>query len=174
MLSIHWRIQAGVGTPPPPPPHPPRRPNSFDFMQFSGKFGKIVCCRPLGSLRPPSGKSWIRHCNVMHIFRYSTKPHKILVAYECPNSSQQLQFLSKTLCACGLYSLNLEINSALNTRNLCFYVNYQCAKRSLKFFFQKFVCLYTLPPTSIQTLPFFMELFRNFLVGNPQIYHRLE
>ena len=24
----------------------PRRSNSFDFMQFSGKFGKIVCWRP--------------------------------------------------------------------------------------------------------------------------------
>ena len=34
---------------------PPGHPNSFDFMQFSGNFGKIVCWRP-----PPfPGKSWI-------------------------------------------------------------------------------------------------------------------
>ena len=31
-----------AGTPPPPP----ERPNSFDFMQFLGKFGKIICWRP--------------------------------------------------------------------------------------------------------------------------------
>ena len=31
-------------------------PNSFDFMQFLGKFGKIVCCRPPpGELAPPWG-----------------------------------------------------------------------------------------------------------------------
>ena len=39
---------------------PPGHPNSFDFMQFSGKFG--VFTPPLeGSRPPPSGKSWIRH-----------------------------------------------------------------------------------------------------------------
>ena len=39
---------------------PPGRPNSFDFMQFSGKFG--VFTPPLEGSCPPSGKSWIRHC----------------------------------------------------------------------------------------------------------------
>ena len=37
---------------------------SFNFMQFLGKFGKIVCWRPppqrVGT--PSSGKSWICHC----------------------------------------------------------------------------------------------------------------
>ena len=28
-------------------------PNSFNFMQFSGTFGKIVCWRPPGGLAPP-------------------------------------------------------------------------------------------------------------------------
>ena len=42
---------------------PPGRPNSFNFMQFSGKFG--VFTPPLEGSRPPSGKSWIRHCSVM-------------------------------------------------------------------------------------------------------------
>ena len=32
---------------------PPGRPNSFDFMQFSGKFSKIVCWRPPWQLAPP-------------------------------------------------------------------------------------------------------------------------
>ena len=32
---------------------PPRGPNSFNFMQFLGKFGKIVCWRPPGELAPP-------------------------------------------------------------------------------------------------------------------------
>ena len=40
---------------------PPRGPNSFNFMQFLGKFGKIVCC-PLPRVgASTSGKSWIRH-----------------------------------------------------------------------------------------------------------------
>ena len=41
------------GSPPPPPPL--RHINSFDFMQFLEKFGKIVCWRPppLGELAPP-------------------------------------------------------------------------------------------------------------------------
>ena len=42
---------------------PPRGPNSFNFMQFLGKFGKIVCWRPPWRVgAPSSGKSWIRHC----------------------------------------------------------------------------------------------------------------
>ena len=33
------------------PPPPPRRPNSFNFMQFLGEFGKIVCsCPHLGKI----------------------------------------------------------------------------------------------------------------------------
>ena len=42
----------------------PRCPNSFNFTQFLGKFGKIVCWRPppprVGV--PTSGKYWVRHC----------------------------------------------------------------------------------------------------------------
>ena len=34
---------------------PPLRPNSFNFMQFLGEFGKIACSRPppLGGFTPP-------------------------------------------------------------------------------------------------------------------------
>ena len=32
---------------------PPGDPNSFNFMQFLGKYGKIVCWRPPGALAPP-------------------------------------------------------------------------------------------------------------------------
>ena len=36
---------------------------SFIFMQFKGKFGQIIDWHPpLWGWRPPSGKSWIRHC----------------------------------------------------------------------------------------------------------------
>ena len=35
------------------PPPPPGGPNSFNFMQFSGKIGKIICWRPPGELAPP-------------------------------------------------------------------------------------------------------------------------
>ena len=31
----------------------PRTPNSFNYMQFLRKFGKIVCWRPPGELAPP-------------------------------------------------------------------------------------------------------------------------
>ena len=33
---------------------PPQGRNSFNFMQFLGKFGEIVCWRPPGELAPPS------------------------------------------------------------------------------------------------------------------------
>ena len=47
---------------------PPGDQNSFDFMQFLGKFGKIVCWRPpWGVGAPSSGKSWIRHCRPFQI-----------------------------------------------------------------------------------------------------------
>ena len=37
---------------------PPRGPNSFNFMQFLGTFGKIICWRPpWGVGAPSSGKS---------------------------------------------------------------------------------------------------------------------
>ena len=32
---------------------PPPRPNSFNFMQFLGRFGRIVCWPPPGELAPP-------------------------------------------------------------------------------------------------------------------------
>ena len=35
---------------------PPGGPNSFNFMQFLGKFGKIVCWRPPESWRPLLGE----------------------------------------------------------------------------------------------------------------------
>ena len=35
---------------------PPWGPNSFNFMQFLGKYGKIICWRPLGSCRPLFGE----------------------------------------------------------------------------------------------------------------------
>ena len=42
---------------------PPGGPNSFNFMQFLGNFGKIVCWRPPGELATHLGeKSWICHC----------------------------------------------------------------------------------------------------------------
>ena len=37
-------------------PPPLRGPNSFNFMQFLGNFGKIVCWRPPGSWRPLLGE----------------------------------------------------------------------------------------------------------------------
>ena len=51
-------------------PHPPPGgPNSFNFMQFLGIFGKIVCwCPPWGVGAPSSGKSWIGHCFSLESF----------------------------------------------------------------------------------------------------------
>ena len=43
--QLQWRIYGGRKG-------PPGGPNSFNFMQFSGKCGKIVCWCPLGSWRP--------------------------------------------------------------------------------------------------------------------------
>ena len=34
---------------------PPGGSNSFNFVQFLGKFGKIVCWRPPGLVPPPRG-----------------------------------------------------------------------------------------------------------------------
>ena len=56
-------------------PPPPGGPNSFNFMQFLGKYGKIVCWRPpWGVGAPSSGKSWIRHCQRKHYGRARTPP----------------------------------------------------------------------------------------------------
>ena len=51
---------------------PPVGQNSFNFMQFLGIFGKIVCWHPpspRGVGAPTSGKSWIRHCSFPCSFR---------------------------------------------------------------------------------------------------------
>ena len=50
-LSAVADLGGAKGGPPAPPP--PEHTNSFDFMQFSGKFGKIICWRPPGELAPP-------------------------------------------------------------------------------------------------------------------------
>ena len=43
-----WRIQGGVP--------PPTAQNFLDFIQFLGKFDKIICwCPPRGSAPPPTG-----------------------------------------------------------------------------------------------------------------------
>ena len=44
---------------------PPESPNSFNFMQFLGKFGKNRMLAPPWRVgAPSSGKSWIRHCTI--------------------------------------------------------------------------------------------------------------
>ena len=54
--ASHWNAFSGgskrgcEGCMPPPPP---RHPNSFNFMQFLGNFGKIICWRPPRELAPP-------------------------------------------------------------------------------------------------------------------------
>ena len=46
---------------------PPGGPNSFNFMQFLGKYGKIVCWRPPGELAPtPRGNPG--SATYVHIF----------------------------------------------------------------------------------------------------------
>ena len=55
-MTYHWRIQGGV----PGTRTPPGGPNSFIFMQFWVKIGKIIAILGVGA--PPWGKSWIRHC----------------------------------------------------------------------------------------------------------------
>ena len=37
--------------------HPHPGPNSFNFMQFLGKFGKIISFHPPGELAPPPGEN---------------------------------------------------------------------------------------------------------------------
>ena len=49
-ISKQWRIYIVKFWTRPPPPGGP---NSFNFVQFLGKFGKIVCWRPPGELAPP-------------------------------------------------------------------------------------------------------------------------
>ena len=50
-MKMQWRIYiVKFWTRVPPPPGGP---NSFNFMQFLGNFGEIVCWRPPGELAPP-------------------------------------------------------------------------------------------------------------------------
>ena len=67
---------------------PPGRPNSFDFMQFSGKFGKNrMLVPPLGSWRPPPpGKSWIRRWHWTNIVQCA---YESLGRIEFPSSTNQ-------------------------------------------------------------------------------------
>ena len=58
-------------------PPPPGGPNSFNFMQFLGKFDKIVCWRA-----PSSGKSWIRHCE--HNYMVPDAFHLVTVPVPLP------------------------------------------------------------------------------------------
>ena len=56
MHTLQWRIYIVKFWTRPPSPGGP---NSFNFMQFLGKFGKIICWRPLpppGSWRPLLGE----------------------------------------------------------------------------------------------------------------------
>ena len=46
-------------------------PNSFDFMQFSGNFGKFVCWRPPGSWRPLLGE-------ILDPGNYKLQPNNLL------------------------------------------------------------------------------------------------
>ena len=47
-LPLQWRIQGGA-----PGARPPTAQIFLAFMQFLGKFDKIVCWRPPGGLPPP-------------------------------------------------------------------------------------------------------------------------
>ena len=63
---------------------PPGGPNSFNFMQFSGKIGKIVCWRPPGELAPPPrgnpgsatdlGDDPLSHLSLITLFRSHHPP----------------------------------------------------------------------------------------------------
>ena len=69
-INIHSGGYRGAQGATPPPP-PPGRPNSFDFMQFSGKFGKIVCWRSWGvGAPPPRGNPGSVADSVWVIFNY--------------------------------------------------------------------------------------------------------
>ena len=67
--SFSGGFRGGAGARPPPS----KRPNSFNFMQFSGKFGKIVCWRPPpGQLAPPwrnPGSAAVFYFNVSGIIQ---------------------------------------------------------------------------------------------------------
>ena len=84
---------------------PPRGPNSFNFMQFSGKFGKIVCWPTRGVGAPFSEKSWIRNryiCNnilIQNDTKYTTPYFKMAFKVVCASDSLTggLQFKSGIL-----------------------------------------------------------------------------
>ena len=67
---------------------PPRGPNSFNFVQFLGKFGKIVCWRPPGELAPPprgnpgSATVNIAHCTSASVCRVLSS-HRHFVIFYC-------------------------------------------------------------------------------------------
>ena len=57
--TIRWRIRGSLWC-----AHQPLWPqNSLNFMQFFGKFDKILCWRPRRIGVPSHGGSWIHPCN---------------------------------------------------------------------------------------------------------------
>ena len=98
---------------------PPGYPNSFDFMQFSGKFGKIICWRPHLPPRPrvgtpSSGKSWIHHCmpytvSIPDPLCYTpSSPHHPSIPHPNPSSMPQRYILYHNSNSRGKLELKLS------------------------------------------------------------------
>ena len=110
---------------------PPPGPNSFNFMQFLGKFDKFVCWRPpWGVGAPSSGKSWIRYCNRFNY--YTTESSVLMVGFmhhwfcpiylfrrKCLNFSSVLRYILV------LFTTRLLLAS-YSFRSICVYHNKSC------------------------------------------------
>ena len=94
---------------------PPGGPNSFNFMQFLGNFGKIVCWRPPGSWRPLLGE--ILDPPLNRVFPYCTKLAMMAFLYylNLLSVNSHIHFDSKYYVKCKFASTCIQLVTISNS-----------------------------------------------------------
>ena len=119
---------------------PPGGPNSFNFMQFLGNFGKIVCWRPpWGVAPPPRGNPGSATECICNLFLFSSR--KRVKLSHCPPkcASHIYSHLFRTEFMHSLWLIGLK---ELHGFSLSKSKNFQCFELTLIVSISTFVVLF--------------------------------